>query len=244
MAWAQVNQFVVLATGVDRSANTNRSSLYNLIQLLQGINHNAGSVQAAINVIPAAKQQKYQAALTFLRNNYPGLGGGARLAGGVNLMPAGLNAQALQGARGGLGPVGAAQQAAPGVAAAPAGAVAVAGVIQPWGWINDPAPFTLVHATAQVGAFTGVQLARINEAVQRTKLAIDRAIQEISHLAAAAPGAAGPGPNTPAGRYSRFFGPLTNAPADIARKTTVLNNFQAMARVLLGARGVNASGFA
>jgi hypothetical protein len=83
---------------------------------------------------------------------------------------------------------------------------------------------------------------RINEAVRRIGLAVSDAVAELSRLSGAALGAPPPQPDTPAGRYTRLFGPLTTAPADATRKINVLRNFRSLATKLLGARGTVMSG--
>jgi hypothetical protein len=195
MPWAQVNQFVNLATQVDRHADTNASSVYPLIQVLRGPGPPVQAVQTALDGLAADKQRKYQAALGFLRTNFRDqLGRGLRAVG-----LGAVTAQQIQGAIGRQTHVTVAQQAAPGVAAAPMGAVAVAGTVQPVGWslIIDPHPFTPVTGVGQAAAFTNAEIQRINEAVRRTKKAVDDAIQEISRLSPAPP------PSSAAPRYHR-----------------------------------------
>jgi hypothetical protein len=234
MAWAQVDQFVTLARRKKGNVDTDQEgTLYPLIQILRAPGQpTLHAVRTAVNAFPAKTQDKYKEALDFLRTNFPGLAGAGPLPG--------VTAAQLQGAIGRQTHVTAAQQVAPAAAPAPMGAVAVAGTVQPDGWslINDPSPFTPYAGGDQAGPLTNVEVQRVNEAVRRTKRAIEVAIQELSQLRP--PGA--PAPNTPAGRYARFFGPLTTAVADTTRKSEVLDNFQSMATTVSGARGTNMSG--
>ncbi len=196
------------------------SSLHNLVQMLQ-TNTSAANISGEISRIPADKQLKYQAALTYLRATFPGLGGGAASNAPALQMLSTAAAPALQN-------VGRAQQARPAPPVPPRHVTRVATPLPTAGYflIEDPGPVT---PTVDVQPpLTRSQVQRLNEAVARCKQAADLAVEAIGGLSLQPSN-----PLTPEqARYVRWFGAL-----DANRRRQVLQNFMSICIVLGGQRG-------
>lgn len=207
------------------------SSLHTLIQQLKK-NSTSDQILREISKIPLKKQQDYKPALNYLRQTFPGLTPPSAPKGtaGLPVMP-GQKMLSTAGAKPlNVIPKTATQPPRPAPAAGP-GVTVVNTPIPTLGYslIVDPQPVTLVPAPQRVGALTMAEVSRINEAIARTRKAVDLAIEKL-RLAVPPVGAFPPGAEYD--RYVRFFGAY-----DVTRKGTVIRNFVTIASVLGGARG-------
>jgi hypothetical protein len=192
-----------------------KSSLHRLIALLHQ-NSTAQAISAELGHIPAAKQAKYQAAIAHLRATFPGLAPVVAPAPpGMRMFPtAALNPVTVQAQR---------PPAPPAPLAGGLVAVPTPLPTQGYNLIVDPDPVTL--AANPLPVLSRAEIQRINEAVARTKRAVDLAVAGIAAVQA---GTA----STQLSLYQRFFGTF-----DINRRKAVRDNFGAIATLLAGQRG-------
>jgi hypothetical protein len=223
MPWTNANMQTYL--GHVTAANTHferhkDSSLHQLNAALQ-ITAPHAQISQLIQALPASKQTKYQTALNYVRQHYPGL---APPVGGVAV----LTGAPKPLARPAVNVVQLEQRVKP---ASPAqilmGAWTVeAGVqLQGYAMANDPNPFTPVGAN-MVPALTKGQVTRINEAIRRTGSAVTGALEALASVRGVA--------NASAAEtlYAEYFGAF-----DVARKREIMKNFQRIDLLLSGARG-------
>jgi hypothetical protein len=196
------------------------SSLHQLNAALQ-IRAKPTQISQLIQALPASKQTKYQTALNYVRQHYPGL---APPVGGVAV----LTGAPKPLARPTVTVVQIEQQVKPATAAQVLmGAWTVeAGVqLQGYAMANDPQPFTAVAANV-APALTKGQVTRINEAIMRTGSAVTAALEALASVRGVA------NASDAETLYAEYFGAF-----DAARKRRIVKNFQRIDLLLSGARG-------